>query len=54
MFIRPDSKLETENLENQEADFTIINASGLKLEKNIIEQLGLNSEAFIILNIEKK
>jgi phosphoenolpyruvate carboxykinase (ATP) len=54
MFIRPDSKLETEKLENQEADFTIINASGLKLEKNIIEQLGLNSEAFIILNIEKK
>ncbi|MAV59565.1 MAG: phosphoenolpyruvate carboxykinase (ATP), partial [Candidatus Marinimicrobia bacterium] len=48
MFIRPSQN----ELENFKEDFTIINASDVK-NKNFREH-GLNSETFIIFNLEKK
>ena len=48
MFIRP----EENELENFEPDFTIINASSVFDEK--WEEHGLNSETFIIFNLEKR
>jgi phosphoenolpyruvate carboxykinase (ATP) len=49
MFIRPGSK---EEIENFEADFTIINACSLVDED--WEKHGLNSDVAVVFNIEKK
>jgi len=49
MFIRQDQKIEPENFN---PEFTIINASGFKNKKYI--EMNMNSENFIIFNIQKK
>ena len=51
MFIRPD-ETEAKKLANKKPDFTIINGSDLKITD--FKTYSLNSEAFVILNIEKE
>lgn len=51
MFIIP-NEMELKELSNNNPDFTIINGSDLKLSN--YKSYSLNSEAFVILNIERK
>lgn len=53
MFIRPDEEKSLE-LCGKDPDFTMINASGLEIDSEIVSELNLNSEAFVILHIDKK